>query len=624
MVHVTPSEDGKRAIIVFEFTKARVERIQKLKPIGARFTGEKDGGPYWTLPLNLPAMRRLREAFGRELRLTDEMKAWGHEAIERERVHRELVLADDADLGGAAAVLLTQTAIETGMPERPYQRVDIKLMSGHSTVNTNQPGTGKTLETIGAVFEAGLERGRHLVVAPVTSLREVWEIELEAAYRRIHQEQPVVLTGDTFKQREDAIEQAVTGATPARGLWLLINPEMTRMKDGKLKVPALEKGAWDSITVDEFHLNGLSDTRTQTAKGLNRLARVTKCDRRYPLSGSPMDGKPIRLYGALHFIRPDLFTSKWDWARQWLDVEKKTVYVKGKARDIYEIGDIQQGREAEFEEHHRPFLVRRTKAEALPGLPSKVPIEVWCQMTKRQAKQYREFEDESEWRLDERSARVTANNVLAEYTRLKQFASAFQEVKYRDPPKENRWGMPMIELHPTADAGKIPRLLEKLAEEGVGDGRRALVFTQYVPMAAIYAEAVNRLGAIVEVVTGEMKQKDRPPIFHAFQEGEGADVLVMNHKVGGASLNLSRADSVHMMDETWRPSDQDQAGDRAHRGDELTMMKDEVRVYHYRCRGTIEADIAEVLAGKAATDKRILDLRRARAKRHRRDSASAV
>ena len=30
---------------------------------------------------------------------------------------------------------------------------------------------------------------------------------------------------------------------------------------------------------------------------------------------------PIKLWGALHFLYPDQFTSKWQWAKTWLDVE---------------------------------------------------------------------------------------------------------------------------------------------------------------------------------------------------------------------------------------------------------------------------------------------------------------
>jgi hypothetical protein len=92
--------------------------------------------------------------------------------------------------------------------------------------------------------------------------------------------------------------------------------------------------------------------------------------------------------------------------------------------------------------------------------------------------------------------------------------------------------------------------------------------------------------------------------------GQAPRVLVMNTLAGGSAITLSQADSVHIMDETWVPDNQEQAEDRAHRGDDKTMAKDDVRMYYYRTRHSIEEYIKNIVADKQLNNKTVLDLRR--------------
>src|SRR4029078_8994596 len=87
-------------------------------------------------------------------------------------------------------------------------------------------------------------------------------------------------------------------------------------------------------------------------------------------------------------------------------------------------------------------------------------------------------------------------------------------------------------------------------------------------------------------------------------------VLVLNTFAGGASIQLSRAGSAHILDETWNPDHQEQAEDRGHRGDVWTMLKDEWRIYTYRSLNTIESYIRKVNIEKGLTNKTILDVHR--------------
>lgn len=646
-VNAEVSEDGDRVNVTFQYAPERVVKI-KLVP-SARFVPKDKGGPLWRLDLDLPTMRKLREQFGNEMSLGPKLKAWGQGEVTKETKLISMSQADDAKLDRIPKRMLKGVKLK-GMKKkfalRPYQKADIKFMSETNSINANQPGAGKTVETIGAIMEAGLEWSRLLVFAPVTSLRTVWEDEIKQAYQLAGWDEPVILTGDNPNERKAAIKEAKELAEEDCAFWLVLNPAMARMKrirEGKgdnakfreeLACPELGEIDWDVITIDEFHLMGLSNPTTMTARGVNAIAEMTQPERRYALSGTPMGGKPIKLWGALHFLNPGEFSSRWNWARHWLVINTN--------RYGSNIEGIMPGREVDFYNHLKPYLVRRTKREALPGLPPKQTIPVWCSMSATQHEQYHHFATEAEWRIEdaEEGGRLTATNVLAEYTRLKQFASAYCEVSKTG---RERNGVSEIQVKPTTDSGKFLQLVEKLKEENViGTSKEmdenlksALVFSQFKPFVYAIAKYLTEESKVpCGIITGDTKQIVRTALKNSFQEqslepleaipGRSRTediqklikdktpprVMVMSTQAGGASITLTQADSVHIMDETWVPDAQEQAEDRAHRGDDKTMDKDEVRIYYYRTKGSIEEYIQKLVADKQLNNKTVLDLRR--------------
>lgn len=614
--------DGDRINVTFDYNPSFV-RAAKQVP-GYRFVPKDKGGPAWRYPLDLNTGRKLREVFGDDLTLGDELKTWGQNQVKKERNLSDLSQADDAELEVTPAQMSEGVEVDGRKFQlRPYQKADIKFMATTNVINANQPGAGKTIETIAAMFESGLEWGQHLVFAPVSSLRNVWEDQLKFAYKAAGYDEPTVLTGDTPKERTAAIKEAKRMSDEGLAFWLVLNPHMARLKRVKhgkgdamtvteeLVAPELAEIDWDSMVIDEFHLMGLSNPSTLGARGVMEIAETTQPVKRFALSGTPMGGKPIKLWGALRFLEPQKFTSRWNWARHWLVVNNN-----GYGSSIE---GIMPGREVDFYNHLKPYLVRRTKREALPGLPPKNIIDVWCSMTPRQADQYKQFATEAEWRIEdaEEAGRLTATNVLTEYLRLKQFASAYSDVARTG--RETRDGVAELKVVPTKDSGKFEQLIEKLKEENVigtskddDDLKCALIFSQFNGMVEMVAKELNEMGVPTDIISGATTGKKRDELVKAFQtRAPGAPrVLVLNTMAGGSAITLSQADSVHMLDETWVPDNQEQAEDRAHRGDDLTMGKDEVRVYYYRTKGSIEEYVRKLVADKNLNNKTILDLRR--------------
>lgn len=601
-VHVEVSERHKaRAEVHFPYDPSAVMLVKEIA--GARFVGKDKGGPYWTIPLDLQMMREARRLFGKAMVLGPKITEWG-----RRQVERESVLSGLSDAGDATLERLPDALPTLAGALRDYQRSGVAFGSaGRSVLIADQPGLGKTLEAIGAIYEAGQEAGAHLVIAPKSSLFTVWKKELEKW-----------ATGEVYvspergrKAREDMI--AAFRASKAETKWLVVNPSLVRMKkekvynaDGSPKLtkkftqeirlipqfPEIHAVKWSSITLDEVsHRSGASikNPDTLTAKAIYDLDTVEGA-LRIALSGTPMTNRAIDLWGILHWLDPDRYSSKWNWAEHFLEIENNGFGKK--------IGKVRDDREHDLWQSLTPYVLRRTKGEVAQELPPKNIIDRWCDFgSVKHQKQYTEMADEAQVRIGEEN--ISATSILAELTRLKQFSNS----RYEADNAGN--------IVPTTDSGKFDELLEILEERGILDGEgdsKIVVFSQFSQIVDAWAEAL-RTEHKVEAMTltgATTKKGERQRIQDTFQSDGGPRVLFMTTTAGGVAITLDRADTVVLVDETWSPTEQEQAEDRVHR----ISRVHQVDVYYLRTEGTVEEYIMEQVADKAQVHSRILDVRR--------------
>lgn len=574
--------DGRSIEVWFPYSAGAVHAIKTVP--GARFVPREKGGPCWRIPKTIKSGRLLREAFGAGMKLGPNLRAWGRAAVREERELKALAMADDGSLQRLPSVLPNLAAALY-----PYQRADVLFMARNNVINANEPGLGKTLETIAAAHEMEPGSGARLVFAPTTALRSVWEAEIT------RWTDDLVLTGDTPEARRTAISRAVELQRQGTSLWLVLNTEMARLPHPDPKTPAARTKAanadalmnellsinWDVMVVDEFHKAGLRDPKSATHMALSVLAKAS--GRRFALSGTPTGGVPLNLWGVLNWLSKEQFGSKWQWAKQWLQVNHN-----GFGHDI---GDILPGRQRQFYEDHSPYLIRRTKAEVLPELPPKQYVDVWCDMTPKQSKQYAKMEADAEMIIGDQ--RVAALSILAEYTRLRQIAGAACQIKNGG-------------VAPTTSSGKLTPLLENVRRR-VEAGEQVVVASQFSKMCDMLASVLRREGYNVKLITGATKQTDRTETIKDFQaEDSATQVAVISTHAAGVALTLDKADSMHVMDETWNPDDQVQLEDRIHRASRMHQ----VTVYNYRTRGTMEETIHQLGIDKAITAANILDVHR--------------
>jgi len=142
------------------------------------------------------------------------------------------------------------------------------------------------------------------------------------------------------------------------------------------------------------------------------------------------------------------------------------------------------------------------------------------------------------------------------------------------------------------ESAKFARLMEIL-EELLSEGRKVLIFSQFVEMLRLIESEVQSRGWPYAMLHGQTR--DRPSEIDKFQSGD-AQVFLISLKAGGTGLNLTAADTVILYDPWWNPAVERQAMDRAHRiGQDKPVF-----VYRLYTSGTVESAIQDMQARKQA------------------------
>ena len=247
------------------------------------------------------------------------------------------------------------------------------------------------------------------------------------------------------------------------------------------------------------------------------------------------------------------------------------------------------------------------------------PIGHWLTMSPKQAKAYQEIREQAETVLE--SGVLVANGVLAELTRLKQFAICHGDLEERADGE--------YKFLPQLPSTKFDWLVNFLAElgidketdystpddlgrsetqsssvSGVEDVRKVVVASQFTSILNMFEVELEKLGIPCLKITGQVSQAQRKAAKDQWQAGEGGPrVFLLNTQAGGVSLTLDAADDLVFLDETWIPDEQEQVEDRIHR---VSRMH-QVTIHYLRTLGTIEENIALTTGSRERLTKMLID-----------------
>lgn len=551
---------------------------------------------------------------------------------------REAEKLTKGDADAEVSPLLKKYAPRTAKALRPYQRAGIKfLATNDSSLLADDPGTGKTLQTIGSLISAGVT-GDILVLAPTVAANISWPEEMR---QWAPKDEAIVVAGNKKKRKEALAKLRKRSTAPRR--WVFCNTEMVRTAyvekyiddEGRVhqakydhKYPELffltdEQKApreWDAIVVDEAHNSLITDKsqaykQTLTRRGFSKLS-TKPGGKRIAISGTPFRGKPQNLWGILNWLFPDTYKSYWKWAERWFDIQKGYF---GGVEDM----SLQETSKKAFYKSIQPIMIRRTKAEVAPDLPPKMYagslppginydhpsqrdglVGHWLEMDSKQKRAYAEMEEYATAALD--NGTLVANGVLAELTRLKQFATSYGQLDM----KVDSEGFKVPTFKPSLPSNKLDWLLEFLGELGIDgkyhkDTRKVVIASQFTSIIDTFAKEIERKlkGTKVLKITGKVGMSERQDAVDKFQHDDAYPILMLNTKAGGVALTLDRADDIVILDETFIPDDQSQVEDRIHR---VSRMHN-VTVHYVRSIGTVEEKIAKKTIDRDNLQKQLLD-----------------
>lgn len=556
----------------------------------------------WTFPLDWGTCKALRVAFGDTLVIGPALTEWAEAERERNEKMEDLAVysGEIRELPGVAE---RAPKLHAALMNRSYQTVGASYIAhGRRVLIGDEPGMGKTLETLAGIVEADLV-GPMIIFCPVSAMRSVWEDEI---HRWLPDDDVFVATG-TKAHREKVIQgmQYYARRYPAVRMWLVCNIEMSRIKqvDGAHEpmYPALFEGYWSAIVVDESHRalitrSSLLKKMTQVRAGMHLMPR-TKDGIKVALSGTPWRGRVENSWGTLNWLWPEKYNSYWRWVGKYFEVVDNYF---GK-----DICDVLPEMEDEFMAEQRTVMLRRTKAECLPDLPPKAHYDVWLDMEPAQAKAYANMVKDAKI-----SGGMLTSGVLAELGRLRQLASSAGRVVSTRVVR-NAAGY-LIEddygFVPDLPSNKFEWLVDFLAARGIekdneGGDAKVIVTSESTQLLELFAEGLRGKGIDSYMLSGKVNARNRRNSIKSFQEDGGHRVFFLNKAAGGVAVTLDAADDVVFLDDSWIPDTDEQVADRAHRASKIHQ----VNIWHVRSRDTIEETIAQQNISLDEIQKKLMD-----------------
>jgi SWI/SNF-related matrix-associated actin-dependent regulator 1 of chromatin subfamily A len=440
-----------------------------------------------------------------------------------------------------------------GLAYFPFQLEGIRFALKHlGTLLADEQGIGKTIQAIGTV-NALPELKRVLILCPAT-MRWIWKQELQKWL--IRPARIVVVGVDTAPP------------TVALSLHILIC-NYDRLPQ---VLPILRDTKWDLAIYDECHYLKNPESRR------SKIALSIQAHRRMALSGTPIQNRPIELFGVLSWLAP------LDWPRgNYFEYGQRYCGARhnGFGWDLSgasHLGELNDRLRASV-------MIRRTKSQVLPELPPKlrsvVELESDSNINQLVSAELWAFERWMEERFKGESVNGNGNG---SYSAAVKGLRRFQGTTHDNLA---------VARHQTALA-KVPLVAAFVTELLRGGGlQKVTVFAHHRDVIAALAGALSEFHPVT--LTGDTPAMDRVKVIDLFQTAPAVRVFIGNIVAAGQGITLAPASSHCIFAElSWVPTELSQAEDRLHR----IGTKDSVLVQHLVLAGSLDAIMVRTLIAK--------------------------
>lgn len=386
-----------------------------------------------------------------------------------------------------------------------YQKVGVEFLvrNNGNAIIADQPGTGKTAQTIGYILATKQERT--LIVSPA-SVKFSWEAEI----RKWSKLKSVVIDSKTD----------IASIPHDVDVWIINYDIMLK------HLPQLLKTRFTFMAGDEAHY--LKNPRAKRTKAFISIARTVKSVAL--LTGTPMLSRPVELFTLLHIIDPHTWNNWYAFTTRYCAGHQgRWGYDASGASNIDEL-----------KQKITRYFIRRLKSDVLKELPPKIFIPRPVDMDAVHQKQYEAAEKD-----------------------LKSFLKEFKGKK--DPEvKKMLQAEKLVKLNLLREISSLGKLhaAEELIQDIIDSGEKVIVFSSFMfPLKALK----EKFDTESVMITGETPEEERGAAVRAFQNDPEVKVFFGGIKSAGVGITLTAAANVVFIDYPWNPADVVQAQDRAHR-----------------------------------------------------------
>ena len=324
---------------------------------------------------------------------------------------------------------------------------------------------------------------------------------------------------------------------------------------------AMVRNDIDKMSSLHFQMIVLDESQTvkNYAAQQTRSILLLKADKRFALSGTPVENNLSELYSLFKFLNPAMFGSYDDFNRN---------YVQPTLRN--------DNREALASLRRKifPFMLRRLKKDVLTDLPDRIDQTLYVEMDTGHARFYEERRKYYRARVKESIADEGINK--SRFVMFQALSELRRIASIPDSLTDGRIPSPKIEL------------LSERIESAVRNGHKVVVFFNFIAGLETLAQRLEEAGITCATMTGATH--NRSAVVNTFQNSPDCKVLVMTLKTGGVGLNLTAADTVFIAEPWWNKAAEEQAINRLHR----IGQKSAVFCFSTIVRGTIEEKIREL------------------------------
>lgn len=533
----------------------------------------------WRVPLSWTTCLALRSTFRDALVIQDGLRDWANKELES-RITPSLNLRELETFDGDEELF-------------PHQRAGVEFLStARRALLADEPGLGKTAQAIRALKRLH-DKGENvfpvLIVCPNT-LKKNWAREFKLWWPEITTQ---VIKGTSAKRKKQFESDAQV---------FIINWESLRshsrlagygsialarcvecgglnekVSTNKCEVHKRELNNIDfkAVIADEIHRS--KDPKSKQSRAL--WAATGDADIRFALTGTPIANNVVDLWSILHWISPEDWPSKTKWIDRMVDTMLNAF------GGMMVLG-VKPQMSDEFYNTVNPRMRRMLKQKVLPFLPPVIRERRDIEMSSAQAGAYEEMRDTMITQLESGDV-LTAPSVLAQTTRLIQFANAYANISV-DPET----GEESVTL--SEPSCKVDALMDDIDNGDFGDDSVAVCAVSR-QLIDILSARMTKAGIAHGLITGAQDEEERQKAIDDFQSGKIRWIL-FTAQAGGVGVTLTAARRLIMLQRPWSLVDYKQALDRVHRiGSEIHST---IVITDYVTEDTIEERVIDVLKNK--------------------------